>query len=262
MSDLTHTPLPSHIHQTSHLKRIFFISLIPVVVLGIGVGAYLQYQTYLQNLSGQIGSTSDEHPPTATPVATLSATLAPYVGSAKIPSDWTLKKSQTCAISIPIPPAEEPYIIPRDPNTRPSALEDEGKYWIFEELDTKLFKFTEMGRAIFKNPEQTGTGYVSSAVEVYCSTNDAGYTTGSLMDELQKDLSDNFSVISVKEVLDDTRWDRPVKVVRFRGGTFGNEQYYLLATETHIYMMKAFGETNDPDVIAVRDEIFNTLRFD
>ncbi|MBP9690791.1 hypothetical protein KBD81_01785 [Candidatus Woesebacteria bacterium] len=262
MSELTFTPLPAHIHKPSHVKRIFFFSLIPLFILGIGVYAYFQYQSYLTNLEGSIGSISDESPPTVTPVATLSATLAPYAGNKTIPSDWKLEKSKNCAVSMPIPPAEEPYIIPRDPNTPPNALEDEGKYWIFEELDAQLFTFNQMARAIFKNPEKPGAGFVSAAVEIYCAVNDGKYTTASLMKKIENDLVENISVISVKETIDDTQWGFPVKVVRFQGGTFGNEQYFILATSTHLYMIKSFGESSNPDIVSVQDEIFGKLRFE
>lgn len=258
----TFTPLPKHMRPESPFKRIFFISLIPLFIIGIGIAAYFQYQQYLMNLDGAIGSTADEYPPTPTPVATMSATLAPYVGSKSIPSDWTLKKSQTCGVSLPIPPAEEPYIIPRDPNTPPSALEDEGKYWLYEEIETELFAFNQMVRAIFKNPEAPSAGYVSSAVEVYCADNSDELSTNAFMTQLETDLKDNFSVVTVKEIIDDNKWDRIVKVARFQGGTFGNEQYFLFTTDDHIYMVKAYGETTDPDINAVREEIFAKLRFE
>ncbi len=226
MTELSYTPLPEHIHPKSQLKRFFLFSLIPLFILRIGVYAYFQYQSYLTNLEGSIGSISDEAPPSVTPIATLSATLAPYAGNKTIPADWKLQQSKECGVSLPVPPAEEPYIIPRDPNTPPNALEDEGKYWIFEELDTQLFTFKQLARAIFKNPEKPGAGFVSAAVEIYCAQNDGKYTTATLMKQIESDLEENLSVISVKEMIDDTMWGFPVKVVRFQGGTFGNEQYY------------------------------------
>ncbi len=253
----TYTPLPAHVHKVRRWKQIFFMSLVPLAIIVVGLVVYMRYQEYLAQ-KGSIGTISDEIAPTATPIPTVTPTEI-ITG---VPMDWALKKSQTCGISLVIPPAEDPYIIPRDPNTQPSATDEEGNYWIFEESDAELFMFKHMTRAIFKNPERAGSGYVSAAVEVYCDDNQEGYTTDELMVSLETSLNENFSVIRVKEILDDQKWGTAVKMVRFQGGTFGNEQYYLLATNSHIYLVRSFGGSSNTDVTAVRDQIFSQLRFE
>ncbi len=253
----TFTPLPEHVHKVRRWKQIFFMSLVPIAIVLIGGLVYMRYQEYLSQ-KGSIGTVTDERPPTATPIPSVTPTEV-ITG---VPMDWSLKKSQTCGITFAIPPDEEPYIIPRDPNTQPSSTDEEGNYWMYEESDSELFMFDNMVRAIFKNPERVGSGYVSAAVEVYCSENSEGYTTDELMKTLETSLNENFSVIKVKEILDDQKWGIPVKMVRFQGGTFGNEQYYLLATDSHIYLIRSFGGSSNSDVTAVRDQIFAQIRFE
>lgn len=253
----TYTPLPDHIHKVRRWKRIVFMSLVPIVIVIVGGLVYMRYQEYLTQ-KGSIGTISDKIPPTSTPIPSVT----PNEIITGVPMSWSLKKSQTCGISLSIPPAEEPYIIPKDPNTAPSAADEEGNYWIFEQTDAELFMFKQMARAIFKNPEKPGSGYVSAAVEIYCDENTEGYSTDELMKSLETDLDDNFSVVKVREILDDQKWSLPVKMVRFQGGTFGNEQYYLLATESHIYLVRSYGESVNPDITGIRDQIFLQLRFE
>lgn len=252
------TPLPKHVHNIKKWKRYFFFSLLPLLVVLISAVGYLQYRE-LSKEKGSIGTTSDVIQPTQTPVPSF---VYQPKNNTSVPIDWELNKSQTCGISLFTPPAEEPYIIPRDPNTLPSARDEEGNYWIYEEFDAELFMFRHLVRAIFKNPEALGSGYVSSAVEIFCANNESGYTTDSLMKKLETDLDDNFSIVQIKETIDDTRWELPVKIVRFQGGMFGNEQYYLFATQTHIYLIRAYGMSSNIDVTSVRDQIFFNLGFE
>lgn len=253
----TFTPLPDHVHKVRRWKQIFFMSLIPIAVVIVGGFMYMKYQEYLSQ-KGSIGTVIDQLPPTATPIPSVT----PTVVITSLPRDWSLKKSQTCGVTFIIPPAEEPYIIPNDPNTPPTGTDEEGNYWIYEQTDAELFMFKDMARAIFKNPERSGSGYVSAAVEVYCASNTDKYTTDTLMKTLETSLDENFSIIKIKEILDDQKWDMPVKLVRFQGGTFGNEQYYLLATDSHLYLIRSFGGTSNTDIIAARDRIFSQLRFE
>jgi len=253
----TFTPLPEHIHKVRRWKQILFMSLVPLTIVIIGFLVYMRYQEYLAQ-KGSIGTVSDEVLPTSTPIP--SVTPAEIITG--VPMDWSLEKSQTCGIYFSIPPAEEPYLIPNDPNTPPTGTDEEGNYWIYEQTDAELFMFKHMARAIFKNPERVGSGYVSAAVEVYCDDNTAGYTTDTLMKTLETSLDENFSIVKVKEILDDQKWDVPVKMVKFQGGTFGNEEYYLLATDSHLYLIRSFGGSSNADVTTIRDQIFSQLRFE
>lgn len=237
--------------------------MMPFVLTALFTIGFFQYQrTMVQE--GAIGSSRDDISATPQPVATASATIVPSATpvptQVSIPRTWSVKRS-ACGVSFPIPPAEEPYIVPPDPNTPPSFEDDEGKRWVFEEAPSEMFLFTQLSRAIFKDPTVTRATYVSGAVDVYCLPNTQKLTTDGLYRKLDADLTGNYSVVKIRESLDDTQWGIPVKKVRFQGGAFGNEEYYLLASAKYLYMIRVYGESTNPDVISARDMIFATLSF-
>lgn len=261
---LTYTPLPSHLIDSPHsifkAAVLYFFLLVVLTVIGIG-GWYLYYFytapiIQLDTSRETSRSTSTPQPPTATPEATLQSEF-------DVPSDWIRKSSDTCAMTLAIPPPEEPYMIPRDPNTPPSSLDDEGKYWIFEEQGASLLMLDHQARALFKNPELPASGYVSSAVEVFCAPNTGGYTTESFMVKIQNDLLENYSVIKLKTVGETQMWGRDVRTASFEGGTFdGRDTYYIFTTQSHLYMVRSYGQSTNYDVRAVRDMILLGLAFD
>lgn len=256
-----YTPLPKELkpnnshHEWLHVPIVIFFGLVIVVVTLIG-------GWYLYNNIGLLSSLTMQQntPPLPSPKQQPTPTLTVEQGG--VGEDWVRQYNQICNITLFIPPAEEPYLIPRDPNTIPTATDDEGKFWIYEESPQSLFMFDHMVRVIFKNPETLGSGYVSAAVEVLCAPNDQGYSTESLFVKIQNDLLQNFSVISLVSSGEEEVWGRTVKTAVFAGGSFGNETYYLFATDEYIYMIRPIGESNNSLVQQVRDAIFLNVRFE
>jgi len=261
---VNHTPLPDHLIEKRHsnVKMLVVFFFILVVLVVVGVGGWYLYYFYTTPLI-QVNSHNDDGItvlPSKNAVASPSASLDE---NADIPSDWERDKSLVCNTTFRVPPAEEPYMIPRDPNTPPSSLDDEGKYWIFEDSDAQLFTLNHMTRVIFKNPELPASGYVSSAVEVYCGVNDKDLTTESFFVQIQNDLLENYSVIKLKTVGGAELWGKEVRTATFEGGTFnGNDIYYVFATNTNVYMIRTFGETANTDIQSVRDQILLGLTFE
>ncbi len=253
------TPLPKHLHHKSAQRNLFFLSLVPFLTIVILTIAYFQYQR-IQEEKGSIGSIQDRSTPTPI-VSTQSAQLDPTPATS-LPQSWSLRTSNRCGVSFGLPPAEEPYIVPRDPNTPPATIDDEGKFWMFEEYDSELFLFNTTTRMIFKDPSNPGEGFVSASVEVYCKENDEKLSTESLLEKLHQDLDENVSIVKISETLDDTRWGQPVKAVRFQGGVFGNEQYLLLATPSYMYLIREYGQSTNPDVTTVRQQIMDMISFE
>jgi len=264
MQEMNYTPLPDHIIKKRHsnVKKLFVFFFLIAVVAGVGIGAWYLYYFYTTPLI-QTSTNNDNGLtviPSKNPTATPSAQLA-FDGT--IPAEWLREKSLACNTSFRIPPAEEPYMMPRDPNTPPSSIDDEGKFWIYEETDTKLFILTHMVRAIFKNPELPASGYVSSAVEVYCAENDEGFTTESFFIQIQNDLLENYSVVKINTVGGAELWGREVRSATFEGGTFdSNDIYYIFSTNAHVYMVRAFGESANANMQAVRDQILQAVQFE
>jgi|GEM_PF-1960946 len=264
LSSENHTPLPDHLIEKRHsnvkILVIFFLLLLVITVVGVG-GWYLYY-FYTTPLI-QVNPHNEEGItmlPSKNPPASPSASLEE---GSDIPSDWARDQSLACNMTFRVPPAEEPYMIPRDPNTPPSLLDDEGKYWVFEDADTRLFTLNHMARAIFKNSELPASGYVSSAVEVYCAPNDAGLTTEAFFVQIQNDLLKNYSVIKLKTVGSAKLWGREVRSATFEGGTFDvDDIYYIFATNSNVYMIRKFGESTNSDIQAVRDQILLGLEFE
>ena len=249
-----HTPLPDHLtfkrHSNVKMFLVFFFVFVVLVVVGVG----RWYQVNSQNEEGITVLPSKNA--AASPSAALDKDL-------DIPSDWGRDKSLVCNTTFRVPPAEEPYIIPRDPNTPPSSRDDEGKYWIFEDADAQLFTLNHMARVIFKNPELPASGYVSSAVEIYCTENTEKLTTESFFVKIQNNLLENYSVIKLNPVGRARLWGREVRTATFQGGSFdAKDIYYIFATAKHAYMIRSYGETANTDIQAVRDQILLGLTFE
>jgi hypothetical protein len=258
-----YTPLPDSVsperedhHAAFHLpSAVFFGMLILIIVLS--GGWYLYSNTgFLSQNSG----TDDRSPTITLPFSEPTPTRTVEDGG--VGPDWTRQLNSECGTTFFIPPADEPYLIPRDPNTLPTATDDEGKYWIYEDNPSTLFMFNHLARVIFKNPELPGSGYVSAAVEVMCADNTEKYTTESLFVKIQNDLLQNFSVISLASSGGASLWEREVKTAVFEGGTFNDDTYYLFATNSHIYLIRSMGETNNASVQQVRDSILLNLAFE
>lgn len=263
MENTNSTPLPAHlmphkhgINDMFHMPIVLFFAIVIVVVTLLG-------GWYLYTNAGLIPSSTPQQ--AAKPTATLppsSPTPTRTVEEGGVGADWTRQLDSDCGVTLFIPPAQEPYLIPRDPNTPPSATDDEGKYWIYEKNDVNLFLFKRMARVIFKNPEAPGSGYVSGAVEVMCAPNTEKYTTDSLFVKIQEDLLQNFSVISLASSGGANLWGRDVKTAIFQGGSFNDDTYYLFATDSHIYMIRRTGESSNSEVQQVRDNILLNMEFE
>lgn len=258
------TPLPARFFKYKAFKKAFFLASIPFVFFGVLVAGYIFLVRNTADL-GSTGSTSISQTPKilenqANESNSQGASVTPVAKS--VPTDWLIKKSESCGLKMAIPPAQEPYIVENDPNTLPSSTDDEGKLWIYEDIDAELFTFKRLSRAIFKDPQNLGGGFVSSAVEVYCMPNTNAYTSETLENSLSESLADNLSVVKIKESIDDIVWGYPVKFIRFSGGSFGNERFVLFATKKYGYLIRSYGESTNKDITDVRDFIYNTLQFE
>ncbi|MDA1316868.1 MAG: hypothetical protein O3B87_02470, partial [bacterium] len=209
-----------------------------------------------------LASTNENEQPS--PTATVPPTEpspSTMVEQSEVGLDWKRQLNNECGVTFFIPPAEEPYLIPRDPNTPPSPSDDEGKYWTYENYPSNLFMFNHTARVIFKNPEAIGSGYVSASVEVMCAKNTEKFNTESLLEKIKSNLLENFSVVSVASSGDGQLWDRNIKTVVFSGGSFNNDTYNAFATNTHIYLIRYTGESANATVNEVRNTIFHRLGF-
>lgn len=258
-----YTPLKSNLNLKLGIKKTVFLILIPFLMAIISISVYLyNSKRFVEN--GLAGSTAKKEEEIVTPEVTYQMTPTPSSEplNNSIPENWLLKKSSTCGITLGLPPVEEPYVIPRDPNTKPSATDDEGNIWMYEDIEADFFMFDRLVRAIFKDPQEPGSGYVSSAVEFYCSRNSAENDVASLENQLSENLRQNFSVVKIKESIDDVLWNRPAKLIKFSGGSFGEERYILYATQNYSYIIRSFGSTTNKDINDVRDFILNTVQFE
>lgn len=258
-----YTPLKSNLNLKLGIKKTIFLTLVPFLIAIISISVYLHNsKRFVENgLAGSIAKKAEQSPTTEVSLQ-ITITPSPQPSNNSIPENWLLKKSSTCGITLGLPPVEEPYVIPRDPNTKPSATDDEGNIWMYEDIEADFFMFDRLVRAIFKDPQDPGSGYVSSAVEFYCSRNTAETDVASLENQLSENLRQNFSVVKIKESIDDVIWNRPAKLIKFSGGSFGEERYILYATQNYSYIIRSFGSTTNKDINDVRDFILNTAQFE
>lgn len=180
-------------------------------------------------------------------------------------SDWNYKTSSECNIQIPIPPNKEPYSIPDEETV---GVNDEGAFWQYREGLSQQFLFNHMVRAIIVQPD-AASGYVPGAVDIFCADNTQGFTTEALVEDVENTLKEVFnpevSEPAVKITLTNKRlgnmWGLPVYIANFEGGMYGDEDYYFLATDSNIYMIKKVFMSKNQNIIDATEKVFENIKF-
>lgn len=256
------TPIPSSFRikeSRKSSKILFFIALFIIGILVFGIfqrwgivpTQFLQANDKKVTIYKLFASESPTPEISTQPIQVSDD----YIG-------WSRKTSNICSMGIRIPPAQEPYMTPRDPNTLPSIQDDEGLYWVYDEFETKFFMMSHAVSVIYKNPQRPGSGYVSSGIDVYCAPNLNKFTSDIFFNTLQNNLIENYSIVKIASSIKTQMWGKDVWQVTFSGGSFNSRDvYYIFASRKNIYMVRGYGESENQEVINMRDKIMQSMEF-
>lgn len=188
---------------------------------------------------------------TSTPTSTPITSYKP-----QIPQGWSVKTSSTCNAKLPLPPKALPYYNGND-------------FWQYEEYETP-FLFTEVtSRLIYKDDSSLGSGNVQGDVEVLCAPNTKGYTAESLYTFLDKEIKTKKDpgytfIEKIASKTDSKMWGQDVKILKFQSSQSledPNQEYYLFATRSNIYIVRKITGSTDTNVKNTTNQIFNNLEF-
>ena len=206
-------------------------------------------------------------------------------------SDWITHTSEECGVKFTIPPKKEPYYSPYDPNREPSVTDEagSGRFWDYPRGvsgPTLLLMFPNSGeqyklaRTMYASDEEA-SGYVSSAVTVYCIPNTTNLNNQTMLNALNGHLesynqetdekspfqADTYTISTSKEV---NRWRFPVldlTVAEYYSNSGGqpstrNVEYTIFATPEYIYEVEVSGDSADLFVQKTAQQIFDSLKFE
>lgn len=280
---------PTQITEAPKQKSWLIVGLTVLTLILLGTTIFFAYQNY--QLKNQLllapTSTPDNNGEVSTPTVTPTSDETTETTSL-IPSGWTLQNNGECAVKLPIPPKEEPFYKPYDPNKQPSVTADvgSGRFWdfprgvVYPNLLSKLpngyetHKQTPTAYAT----EAEASGYVSSAIIVSCIPNTNSVDNQEMLNMLNQGLQNynqentermgatRYTIKSSKET---NRWNNNVydftmsEYFKNPGGQpFTNSvEYTMFATPSFIYEIRIMGATNDSFVKDTAQKIFDNLQF-
>ncbi len=261
-SDISDQILPTKTNPKSSLPLI--IGGLVLIIVVAGVSYYLGMQaTSPKNIIQPEDNNSNAVIPVPVDESTVvedDTISEPVQVANNIPSDWTIKTSEACSVSIPIPPKSGLYYKPENSGTPPSITNEAGSYWQFEEQQGSAFIYTNSVEVFFAHPENaSGT---AGSVSISCNPGSISRTTDELIAQYEPIANDESGrAPTIKSKRQVTMWGRPVMVVRFEGEFNGDQEYYMFATADNIYMIRKVADSNNQFVRDTTDQIFNNLQF-
>lgn len=235
-----------------------------VLLALVGVGSY-----YLGMQKSQVPMPIEGKGQPDTFIDSPSTSIAPIptgvIEKATLPSGWTYSKSSPCNVLIPLPPKEEPYFIPDNPNTPPS-VDDEGGWWQLEERGsdnpTDQF-FTGQVIAIFRNPNAMGSGYVPGLVQIFCGPNRENYTTQGFVTDYGKQYTDGtFEGLDFSNQGEINLWGKKVNRASITGGMYSEDDLeYFFATPESLFQVRKVSLSKLQIIKDATEKIFENLQF-
>jgi hypothetical protein len=237
-------------------NKWIFTLLTAVVVISVSAAGYFAFQYYqLRQKDGQL------QPAPNLAVTPISESTDQNIG---LPLNWITKTSAMCNVDFPLPPKEEPYYHPLDPNKTPSLTDDvgSGRYWQFEERENSMFQFTHVATARYANDSEL-SGYISGAVQVFCAKNTDSYDSKQALNQLNFFLAEGQgSVVKIISSNKTTQWNKEVYELTFEGGMFdSNQKHYLFTTSSNWYLVTKIIKTQTETIKDTTNQIFNNLKF-
>lgn len=244
--DFSTPPVPTEGNLVSVSRIIALMVFIVLVTIVGGVAYYLgaQDRTLAQTFRP---SSKTSFQPMPSPLPEFHNTEPEADPTLALSTDWRGPRSEPCHVTIPLPPEIPPFV----------ETDNGGASWQFEEYDAHMFFFQKGARVIFRGPN-SANDYVAGEVEVYCSPNDAGYTTESLMSKLESEMPEGISVAGKSKT---HKWGMPVNIVRFRGGFFNHNDHYIFATPERLYLVRSVVMSPDTKIQATTGLILDNLSF-
>jgi hypothetical protein len=205
--------------------------------------------------------------PTLTPYPTYQPDPAVV---ARVPADWIFVKSEKCNVLFPLLPKKPPYYREIDSSTYPPSRiddNDSGRFWQFEEYGS--FEDYSSGdgnvttRTIYRAADEDGSELVAAAVEVTCWFNTNSHTTKTWAMHFEQLVLNN-PATKVESKQDDNMWGKRVTIGQFVGGLYGiygDDSYYLFATEKHTYKIRTVIGSTTKLTRDTTNKILNNLVF-
>lgn len=195
-------------------------------------------------------------------------------------SNWPIRKSEICGVSVPIPPKEPPYFYPFDPEKQTGIGNEttSGRFWQFSDyqgyienppLFADIFENTVMVH--YRNPDVAGSGYIAARIEIMCSENLQNYSNQDILQRLKQHLQESEikstngdtgaqEIIKIGKVVEKRMWDKDVLEITFKGGLMEEKQYYLLTTNNYIYLINKQVGSSDKLVQETAEKIFTNIQ--
>lgn len=286
--NIVETQLPGKSTMQSENKKSHLGIVVGMLALAALFGS-LGYYLGTQSSEKQQMIVDMQVLPSATPMTEPTAIPQDDEYVSNLPMGWTYKSSEKCNVDFAIPPKQEPYYYPSDPNVRSGVTGEQGsgRFWDFPRgssyphLLSKLpswddTNFDIQAMAAFASPEEA-SGYVSQAVAVSCIPNNGQFATNAeLITSLELQLNEyNTSTeekggmqpatYTIKANQPTQRWGQDVVDLVVAAGDSGENSsestYTMFVTPKNIYEIRVFGATEDDFVIQTGKQIFENLRF-
>ncbi len=280
----TQTPLLSHTTplqsppQTSPKQRYILAVLIGVIALCIvvGSGGYYLGRKNQNNRPVIVSSLA----PTSIQIS-LTPTKPAEESTPTMLPDWKYETDSECGVTMPIPPAESPYIT----SSIGEHDMDAGHIWIlthagaYPELIAKVadtYESIHTYAAMFGSTKRSlGSGYISSMVTVHCAPNSNGYNNDQLVTVLKEKLNEYNKIPHQSEhgkqpdryvltsVIDGKRWGQNVVDIQFDEvsdtGEKVSKNNTMFSTPTHIYQINIDGQSQNSFIKETAQKIFENL---
>jgi hypothetical protein len=266
--------------QGTFSKPLLAVSIMLVIVMAAVIG----YQLGLARINNE-GSTWLPGAPNSDGVVacTMDAKICPdgsTVGrsgpncefdpclgeSSQVPEGWQAYFDPSCNVTLPVPPREEPYIVPENPNGESNF--DEGGYWQVNSSPLQAEAgqyFSHSAHVIFSNPEGLGGGYAPGYINVSCADNVEQMTLETTVESYSNFIEDSVQIDEDFYVVDEGRevlWGNRVARLSYRGGMADpQDKVYLLTTPQRIYLVSKIVHSSTPMVRKTSEQIFSGLLF-
>jgi hypothetical protein len=162
--------------------------------------------------------------------------------------DWKYLTNKECGLQMPLPLKK---------------VDKEGRFWQYEESKGLLIGFKVTSTVIYRSVDDP-EGFIAAAVQVQCGENNGGNE-----DDYAIKLNETLGAIKgpqairIDSAMGEQLWGRKVKVMTFKGGLYNPAiKYYLLTSSKNVYLASKIVMTDDPELAAAAEAVWENLKFE
>lgn len=229
--------------KSSPLKIIIPIIIIVALFFCIAVGVlgfnYVKKQNNALNLRNALQSESTPNP-TITPSSQVSTSPASTDQTSTNTTNWIRKNSDNCKISTLVPP--------------------ESKGWAYNEKNENYFILNYTLIRVDAPSQPKDTDY--SSLQLICTDNMGIMSADELLNTMESEFKSKNTGVTLKELPDETRWGRQVKVVEAQGGELKTRiKFYALTTSAKLYVVVKDENLGNQTEKSDLEAVFNSIEF-